>query len=115
VEDKKMSRREYKDAMRVMFTIRRSVVKECCHKINEERQPNNNCKFCWFSWLNSHGELIQTADEMWHKPGGQIALVNIQGRKFVKMWLKFMSTVARLKAEQEKNGEGTIQPTDRQS
>jgi hypothetical protein len=92
--------RDYKNMMRQFFTVRRQTVKDCGHKYNEMSEPRTNCHVCWFAWLNAHGDMIKICDELFTKPGGEAALVQVKGRKFVQNFKKFMSTLARWKAEE---------------
>lgn len=91
---KPLTRKEWKNLMRLYFTVRRPVVEGCGHKIEVERPPKNNCEVCWFAWFNNHGEIVQStlqADKRF--------VVQIFGEKFLKMFNRFMATVARLAAE----------------
>lgn len=109
LQNKQPTLAEYKRAMNQYFTVRRATVNECGHKYNDMDQPRNNCEFCWFAYLNSHGDLVKLADEVFWKDQGKL-LARLKGDKFVKMFKRFMSTVARWKEEAEalrgQNGEG---------
>lgn len=100
VPEKVPGLRDYKNMMRQFFTVRRQTVKDCGHKYNETSEPRTNCHICWFAWLNAHGDMVKICDEMFVQPGGEAGLVKIKGIKFVKNFKKFMSTLARWKAEE---------------
>ena len=95
---------DYKNYMRQFFTVRRQRVVECGHKYNEMVQPRTNCEHCWFAFLNTHGDMVKIADEIFVKENGRELLTRLQGAKFVKMFTRFMSTIARWKAENDAKG-----------
>lgn len=96
------------------FVTRRfKRVQECAHRFDEEREPRTNCPFCWFAYLSMHGEMVKTADLCFQEEGRDI-LERVKGKKFTKMFLRFMSTIAQFeKAQKEKNVTG-ITAADRQ-
>lgn len=76
-------------------------VTPCGHKYIPDVFPRHcNCRYCWFTWLNQHGELVQTADEVFTNQGQQ-ALEEFQGKKFTKWFKRFMSTLAIAKQSHE--------------
>ena len=81
------------------FTVRHDLM-PCGHKIDRVNQPKNNCEICWWNWLNTHGELVKVADEFFREYG-KARLVAMRGKVFVKMFLRFMSTVQHLMEEQK--------------
>src|ERR1035437_3562698 len=83
------------------FTIRHPRAPICGHKMDVLNEPRTGCELCWYAWLNMHGDLVQTADRAYQEQGERF-LTAMRGRKFTKMFLRFMSTLARLKAEEEK-------------
>ena len=70
-------------------------------------------KFWRILWrINTHGELVKVADEFFREYG-KARLVAMRGKVFVKMFLRFMSTVQHLMEEQKnlkgaRRGEETI-------
>lgn len=108
--DKKLSRKEWKNLLRLYFTVRRAVVQQCGHKIDAQGSagPRNNCEACWFAYFNNNGEMVQTVDEMIQKHGSE-TVVRMRGLKFLKNFRKFMSTVARFKAQVEADAEAATQ------
>lgn len=87
-------------------TVKHPIVNKCGHSLDLNRKPRTNCEFCIFAWFNSHGEICQQLDEM-RAAGGDDLIIQLQGVKFYKMWLRFMSTVANWKKEQEEMNEQT--------
>jgi hypothetical protein len=83
------------------FTVRHILLEDCQHKMDMQNQPKTGCENCWYQWLNHHGTLVQTAHEFYQQFGKE-RLVAMRGAKFVKMFLRFMSTVAHMIEEQKK-------------
>lgn len=94
----KMTRKVWKQMMRMHFTVRRATVKTCGHKINIESDPRNNCPECWFAYFNNNGQMTKIADECFTEAGRDV-LERSRGKKFVKYFLMFMSTIARFQRE----------------
>ena len=82
------------------FTVRH-ILLTCGHKMDLQNQPKTGCETCWWEWLNNHSTLVQTAHEFYQQFGKE-RLVAMRGAKFVKMWLRFMATVAHMIEEQKK-------------
>lgn len=112
-EQKPPTRRELGRLRRQYFTRELPTVTGCGHKADPMREPKNNCQYCWFTFFNNHGELVQAVDELWRKEPG--ILVGLKGNKFAKNFLKFMATLAQWKAtadaakaaEEQKNESST--------
>ena len=81
------------------FTVRH-ILLTCGHKMDLQNEPRTNCETCWWEWLNNHSTLVQTAHEFYQQYGKE-RLVAMRGARFVKMWLRFMSTVAHMLEEQK--------------
>lgn len=96
----KLTREAWKLALRTYFTVRRNRVTACGHKFNPESDPRTNCQDCWFAYLQTNGQMTQIAHECFQEAGRDV-LERARGRKFVRMFLKFMSTVARMQKEAE--------------
>ncbi len=102
------TRKEWGKIMRLFFTVERGTIRTCGHKlgvvdhrngkvlINEE--PKTNCPDCWFSFFNENADLVSTADQCFSQEGKE-TLTRIRGAKFTKNFGRFMSTMARFKAE----------------
>jgi hypothetical protein len=104
---KDITPKEWKNIMRLYFTVRRNTVEPCGHKLDTNNDPRNNCNFCWFVFFQTHGEMTQTSDEIFQKYGRK-ALESLRGTKFVKNFLKFMAVLAIMKkqAEAQKENDG---------
>lgn len=73
----------------------------CGHKFRAEFEPKfRNCEQCWFTYFQVHGELTQAVEEAYQKGGGEL-IKKLRGPKFLDNFLKFMATVALIKAQQE--------------
>lgn len=109
-EEKKLTEKEYKNLLRIFFTVRHNTVEPCGHKLDIKREPRGNCPYCWFVYFNTYGEMVQTCDEVFQKHGPK-ALESLRGKKFVKNFIRFMATLAAMKklqdAQKESNGEST--------
>ena len=75
-------------------------IKECNHRFDPEREPRTGCEFCWFSFFNNHADLIKQADECFNEMGKDV-LERIRGKRFVKMFCRFMSTVSKFMEQQK--------------
>jgi hypothetical protein len=93
-----------RELRRKHFTVRHNVLDNCGHKMDLINEPANNCQNCWFNWFNIHPELVKIADEFFGKYG-KGPLVAMRGEKFTRNFLRFMSTVERLKREVEERKE----------
>jgi hypothetical protein len=74
------------------FTVKHPRLTDCGHLLDMINQPKNNCQTCWWTWFNSHPQLIEVADQFF-RTHGKNAMISMRGEKFVKMFLRFMSTV----------------------
>ena len=95
---------QFRALRRQYFTIRHGRCQPCGHRFDVITEPRTNCSHCWFHWLNEHGELVQTADRAFQEQGEKF-LIAMRGQRFTGMFKRFMSTLARLKAEEEKKNE----------
>jgi hypothetical protein len=98
-EQKPMTRKQWKELMRLYFTVRHPRVRACQHRLDMARDPRHNCENCWFAYFKEQGQLVQTADECFVKAGRK-ALEAIRGKRFTKYFIRFMATLARFRAEQ---------------
>lgn len=92
------------------FTVRHILLEDCQHKMDMQNQPKTGCENCWYQWLNHHGTLVQTAHEFYQQFGKE-RLVAMRGAKFVKMFLRFMSTIAHMIEEQKKQEAANVNRT----
>jgi hypothetical protein len=82
------------------FTVRHDVVQPCGHKLDRINQPKGNCEFCWFSFYESHPDLVKTADDAYIRHGAEF-LDKIRGIKFRKYFLRYMATKLKIQQEME--------------
>lgn len=74
----------------------------CGHKFRAEFEPNHrNCEQCWFTYLTTHKPLVEAVEEAYQK-GGAGLIIQLKGKKFLHNFLKYMSTIAFLKQQQER-------------
>lgn len=97
-----MTESEHRKAMGQFWTIRRDRVEKCNHIFYGEDPPKNNCPWCWFAFFQVNGKTTQVADECFQKEGRE-TLTKLKGEKFVKNFLRFMTTLAYMK-ENKING-----------
>jgi hypothetical protein len=99
-----ITRAEYKKGMHDGFTVRHRPL-PCGHKLVAGQSPRHrNCEACWFTFFQVHGELTQAVDEAYNSQGievGRELIKQLRGTKFLKNFLKFMASVATLKAQME--------------
>ena len=109
---KQMTRQVWKQMMRMHFTVRRGRAQPCGHKLSSINVPNEkgentifitsdprkNCDSCWFTYFNTNGQMTNIADECFREAGRDV-LERSRGKRFVKYFLRFMSTIARFQRE----------------
>lgn len=99
-----ITRAEYKKGMHDSFTVRHKPL-PCGHKLVIGQQPRHrNCDNCWFVFFQTHGELTQAVEEAYQSSGtmvGAALITQLRGVKFLKHFLRFMSTVASYKESLE--------------
>jgi len=90
------------------FTIRHPRVPECNHKSDVINEPRHrNCQHCWFSWLESHPELVKVADEAYIEQGAAF-LDKMRGRTFRVMFCRYMATKLKMQKEKEQDEQGNV-------
>ena len=86
------------------FTVRHPRVPECNHKSDVINEPRHrNCQHCWFSWLESHPELVKVADEAYIEQGAAF-LDKMRGKTFRVMFCRYMATKLKMQKEKEQDG-----------
>jgi hypothetical protein len=85
------------------FTVKHPRLTACGHKMDLMNEPRTNCEDCWFAWFNTHQKLVEVADEMYRAKGKE-ALIGMRGKRFFKMFVRFMVTIIQLAKEQEQRG-----------
>ena len=105
VETKEIKQSDIRKFNRLYITRQLKRVRECGHRFDENQEPHNNCEFCWFAFFNMHAELIKQADQCFTEMGKDI-LERIRGKRFTKMFTRFMSTVEQFMKEKQKEQNG---------
>jgi hypothetical protein len=82
------------------FTVKHARLDNCEHRIDLITEPRTNCQNCWWNWFNIHPQLIETTDQFFRTKGKE-PLIAMRGKRYFKMFLRFMSTVCQLQKEQE--------------
>lgn len=78
-------------------TLKYQHIPMCGHSFVPEHEPRHrNCESCWFAFFQVHGEMTQAVEQL-YQTNPEI-LLNLKGKKFVRNFLKFMSTVAAFQA-----------------
>src|SRR5271157_5895140 len=91
------------------FTVRHVRLGVCDHLLDMINQPRNNCENCWFQWFNTHPQLVEVADQFFRTQGKK-PMIGMRGERFVKMFLRYMSTVIHfMKQEGRINEKGELQ------
>lgn len=96
------------------YTVKHPFLVDCGHKLDMINEPRHrHCENCWWTWFNSHGPLVETADQMFRTLGPK-AVEALRGKLFVKMFKRFMATVYHFQQEleKEKANESNNQPTE---
>jgi len=92
------------------FTVRHPKLVECGHRLDMINEPRHrNCENCWWTFFNTHPQLVETADQFFRTQGKE-AMIGMRGTQFVKMFVRFMSTVHHF-LEEEKKRESHNQET----
>lgn len=103
-----ITRKAWGEYMNKAFTVRNFAM-PCGHKLLVQRtekgeaflpsDPKTNCNMCWFLYFQNNGNMTQIADQCFQEAGRDV-LERSRGKKFVKYFLMFMSTMARFQKEQ---------------
>ena len=89
-ETKKPTRKEVGEWRARNFTVRHATVLACDHKIDLRQFPSNsNCFDCWYAFLESNPEGVASVHELLQQ-GGTKAVEAMHGRKFVKMYGRYI-------------------------
>lgn len=97
-KDKPLTEPQFRALRRAFFTVRHLVLPDCGHKLDQINQPKLNCEFCWWAFFSSHGELVQVTDRAFQEQGSDF-LDKMRGIRYRKMFIRYMSTLARLQKE----------------
>jgi hypothetical protein len=100
-----LTKAEYKAGMRKEYTVQHRSL-PCGHKLVAGHAPRHrNCDACWFTFFNFHGELTQAVEEAYNSQGTEVGrelVKQLRGDKFLRNFLKFMSTISMYKEQLEK-------------
>ncbi len=93
------------------FTVRHPRTIGCDHHQDQINEPTfRNCESCWYAFFSTHGELVNVTHEAFSEHGAAF-VEKLRGRKYVRMFTRFMSTMNRLREDAEKlqetNDKGT--------
>jgi hypothetical protein len=86
---------------RKFFTREYPKVKTCGHQFVPGNQPRTNCPDCWHAYFVDSEKLLKDTLEVLHKvgeEGGMIALTNINGKKWVKHFQRFIAFLVAYQA-----------------
>ena len=81
------------------FTVRHVRLGECDHLLDMINQPKNNCPDCWWTWFQTHPQLMETADQF-YRTQGRKPLVAMRGLVFVRMFERTMATIIHRQREE---------------
>lgn len=96
-----ITRAAYKKYQREQVTRVYQRIPMCGHKFAPQAKPRHrNCESCWFTFFQVHGEFTQSVEELYAKHGKQ-PVTALLGETLLHNFLKFMSSVAAIKAYQE--------------
>ena len=85
---------------KLYVTVQHNKVKICGHKFHPYNDPRTSCQHCWVTYFQNHGEVTKMCDEIFRNDGPEV-LIRLRGERFVKMFKRFMATLAKFKEEQE--------------
>lgn len=102
-----ITKSEYKKGMLKEFTVKHKPL-PCGHKLvaDQNGPRHRNCDACWFTYFQVFGEMTQAVDEAYNSKGtdvGREIIKQLRGVKFLRNFLRFMSTVAAMKVKMESN------------
>ena len=108
----KLSERQFRELRGKYFTVRHYRVPQCQHLLDQINEPTfRNCEWCWFSFLESHPELVKVADEVYIEHGPSF-IDKLRGKKFRVMFTRFMATKLALKKEMDERNATHTESTE---
>src|SRR5208337_684524 len=92
------------------FTVKHVLLTDCGHKLDMVNEPRHrNCENCWWNFFNTHPQLVEVANQFFRTQGKK-PMIGMRGERFVKMFLRYMSTVIHfMKQEGRINEKGELQ------
>jgi hypothetical protein len=113
VQPQQLTELQFRELRGKYFTVRHYRVKPCNHLLDQINEPTfRNCENCWFTFFSSHGELVQVTDKAMQEQGAPF-LDKMRGCTYRKMFCRYMSTLARLKREQDGKETGIAEEENR--
>jgi len=100
-----ITKAEYKRGMLKEFTVKHQPL-PCGHKLVADHNGprHTNCDQCWLSYFQVFGEVTKAVEEAYQSKGTEVGaelIKQLRGAKFLKHFLRFMSTVALYKESLE--------------
>ena len=93
------------------FTVTHARLEACGHRFDLVNEPRNNCELCWINFFAYHPQLVETADQFFRTHGRE-PLIGMRGKKFVRFFTRYMSTLYREQQEREKATSVNTQTTE---
>jgi hypothetical protein len=82
------------------FTVKHVLLTNCWHKLDMINFPKRNCENCYFTWFNTHPQLVETADQFF-RIHGKGPLIGMRGRKFFIAFVRYMATIIHFQKEEQ--------------
>jgi hypothetical protein len=92
---------DYRKYNKELVTRQLPTVKNCGHKFDPEVLPRLHCDECLFTYFNQSEEFVLELHNQ-YKENKQV-LVSKYGSNFVKQFVRFMSTVSKLREEKKES------------
>ena len=90
IPEPKPTRKQIGEWRNANFTVRHSTVNACGHKLDLRQFPSNaNCWDCWEAFFSVSPEGVASVHQLLLN-GGTQAVVAMHGKKFTKMFGKFL-------------------------
>jgi hypothetical protein len=81
------------------FTVRHDTLANCGHQIDRLNQPKNNCENCWYTFFNTHPQLVEVSDQFF-RTHGKGPMIGMRGEKYFKNFVRYMATVIHFMKEE---------------
>jgi hypothetical protein len=93
-----MTLSKFRELRGKFFTIRQEAVEPCGHPMGVQDEPQfSNCQHCWYAYFSQHTELVLMVGKLMALENGVNTVTRARGKKFVKMFQRFVKTLERLK------------------
>lgn len=90
------------------FTVKHVTLENCGHKLDMINEPATNCENCWWTFFNTHPQLVETTDQFF-RTQGKGPLVAMRGKKYFKMFVRYMATLIHFMKEEGRLSEPSNQ------